>query len=260
MSGREPARWPDDVQRLLEHGRTNDVVPAARASRLWARIERSLAVGGGGGGSAPAEASLRLVGPAITGGGICALLFLAGVFAFQGGEPSDTRRAIDPEVGARSLEPSAMSDPVTDPPRTSIEAEPPVATETGPAAIAPADARTDSAPRVGDVPLGDAIERDHIEPVAARAEAPGDGVERESELIATADAALRRGDLVAARRAIAEHRQRFPRGVFIEERDALAVGVLVAAGQTDAARTSAERFVTRYPQSIFSERVERALE
>jgi hypothetical protein len=256
MSGREPAQWPDDVQSLLEHGRTSDVVPAAQASRLWARIERSLAVGGGGG--APAEASLRLVGPAITGGGICALLFLAGVFAFQGGEPSDTRRAIDPEVGARSLEPSAMTDPVTDPPRTSIEAEPAVATETHPAAIAPADVRTDSAPRVEDVPLGDAVERDHVEPVAA--EAPGDGVERESELIATADAALRRGDLVAARRALAEHRQRFPRGVFIEERDALAVGVLVAAGQTDAARTSAERFVTRYPQSIFSERVERALE
>jgi hypothetical protein len=49
--------------------------------------------------------------------------------------------------------------------------------------------------------------------------------------------------------------RRFPRGTFAQEREAIAIAMLVRLGRTGEARTRAEMFVAAYPRSAFNERV-----
>jgi hypothetical protein len=89
----------------------------------------------------------------------------------------------------------------------------------------------------------------------AETPAPIVRVADEAHLLREADAALRAGDTAGATRWLDEHARLFPRGVLVEERDVQRVSVLCAAGQTDAARVEARRFLTSYPQSFLAGRV-----
>jgi hypothetical protein len=51
-----------------------------------------------------------------------------------------------------------------------------------------------------------------------------------------------------------EHRARYPRGVFAQERDALAIEALLRAGDNDKARELAQRFIRDYPASPHAHR------
>jgi len=51
-----------------------------------------------------------------------------------------------------------------------------------------------------------------------------------------------------------EHREQYPRGVFAQERDALAVEALMRVGEMSTARTLAERFVREHPSSPHAHR------
>lgn len=55
------------------------------------------------------------------------------------------------------------------------------------------------------------------------------------------------------------HRDAYPNGLFAQERDALAVEALVRAGETDKARSLAERFVRAYPNSPHAHRFREAM-
>jgi hypothetical protein len=59
--------------------------------------------------------------------------------------------------------------------------------------------------------------------------------------------------------ALERHVKLFPHGTLTEEREALYVRILVAAGNDEAATQRANSFQRRFPQSIFLPVVERTL-
>lgn len=56
-----------------------------------------------------------------------------------------------------------------------------------------------------------------------------------------------------------QHREHYPRGVFAQERDALAIEALLRAGDTDAARGLAKSFVSAHPNSPHAHRFRETL-
>jgi hypothetical protein len=66
---------------------------------------------------------------------------------------------------------------------------------------------------------------------------------------------LASSDPVAALALATEGQQRFPTGVFVEEREAIAVGALVRLGRAAEARARAEAFLAAHPRSAFAERL-----
>ena len=70
--------------------------------------------------------------------------------------------------------------------------------------------------------------------------------------------ALSRGRADDALRQLGAHRRRFRRSQLREEREALTVMALAAAGRRDQARARAERFRRRYPRSLLLPSVEAA--
>jgi hypothetical protein len=56
------------------------------------------------------------------------------------------------------------------------------------------------------------------------------------------------------------HAQRYPKGILAEEREALAVNVLVTLGRYDDARARSSRFLRRYPGSLLRASVEAAID
>jgi hypothetical protein len=62
----------------------------------------------------------------------------------------------------------------------------------------------------------------------------------------------------AALRLLDQHAQRFPNGLLVPERELLAIEVLRRLGRDAEAERRAQRFETRYPQSLHRRRLERA--
>ena len=85
------------------------------------------------------------------------------------------------------------------------------------------------------------------EPVAPATRSP----RRERTLIDDARAALSRGDLFRAEQALHRHAREFPDGLFLEERSALEVFLLVKSGQAEAGKVAATAFRARFPNSVF---------
>jgi len=73
----------------------------------------------------------------------------------------------------------------------------------------------------------------------------------ESALLDEAQEHLAAGRHRAALETLAAHRVRFPNGRLIQERDVIGIRALVAAGQLDAAREQARRFMARHPKTAF---------
>jgi hypothetical protein len=71
-------------------------------------------------------------------------------------------------------------------------------------------------------------------------------------LLDVARRALARGDGATALEALAWHRSRFPRTQLAEEREALTIKALRAAGRGGEASAQAQQFTARYPRSVFS--------
>lgn len=80
----------------------------------------------------------------------------------------------------------------------------------------------------------------------------------ERQVLDRAREAFARGDHERTLSLIADHARAHPEGALREEREALAVRALAAAGKVDAARDRGARFVARYPQSLMRPAVEAA--
>jgi hypothetical protein len=89
-------------------------------------------------------------------------------------------------------------------------------------------------------------------PVAASA-APN--AREESQLIGAARTALRGGDTTGALQLLDRAQRRYPRGVLVQEREALLIEALAAVGRTAEARARADAFVRAYPKSPHAARV-----
>jgi hypothetical protein len=72
----------------------------------------------------------------------------------------------------------------------------------------------------------------------------------ERALLDVARGALEREDGVATLATIEEHQRKYPNGVLVQEREAMAIRALVMLGRTGDARTRVERFRRRFPDSL----------
>ena len=81
----------------------------------------------------------------------------------------------------------------------------------------------------------------------------------ELTLVQTARTALVRGDASGALEAAETHRQRFPAGRLVEERESVAIQALVRLGRGEEARGRAADFERKYPTSILLPAIGRAL-
>lgn len=57
-----------------------------------------------------------------------------------------------------------------------------------------------------------------------------------------------------------QHRRRFPRGIFVQEREALQIEALARLGRNNEAQNQAQRFRKNYPRSNYQVRINSALE
>jgi hypothetical protein len=81
----------------------------------------------------------------------------------------------------------------------------------------------------------------------------------ERALLDLARKALAQGNLDEVERSIDLHTRRYPSGLLLEEREALAIKTLVDRGRVDEARKRATRFKERFPNSIFGPAVDETL-
>jgi hypothetical protein len=84
-----------------------------------------------------------------------------------------------------------------------------------------------------------------------------DMLSAESALITQARAELRNGDANAAQQALRALHKKFPKGMLRQEREVLAIEVLAARGNQDAARQRARAFIAAYPESPHSAQLSR---
>ena len=81
----------------------------------------------------------------------------------------------------------------------------------------------------------------------------------ERSLLDEARHALARGEPGAGLAPLNRHAARFPKGILTEEREALAVRILCALGNTGAATARAENFHRQFPNSLFTPAVDNAI-
>lgn len=82
----------------------------------------------------------------------------------------------------------------------------------------------------------------------------------ERRLLDEARTAYARGDGEVALATLSKHTVRYPTGALVEEREALAIRVLVDLGRYDEGRTRGQRFRVKFPRSLMLPAVEAALE
>lgn len=95
------------------------------------------------------------------------------------------------------------------------------------------------------------------EKVAVVGHAPQLATER--RILDEARARLVQGDAARALGQLQRHRERFPKGLLAEERDAMQIEALAAQGRRDQARAAAAAFRTRSPNSLFIPTIESAI-
>jgi hypothetical protein len=87
-----------------------------------------------------------------------------------------------------------------------------------------------------------------------------DLLKAESGLLTEARAQLRSGNASAAQASLDRLQAQFPKGMLTQEREVLAIEVLSARGNSEAARRRAKAFVRAYPQSPHSAKLSRFLD
>jgi hypothetical protein len=83
-----------------------------------------------------------------------------------------------------------------------------------------------------------------------------DQLTAERQLLDLARGALEREEPQAALDATARHERGYPNGALAQEREAIAIRALVLLGRTTEARARADRFRSRFPQSLLLPTIE----
>jgi hypothetical protein len=206
-----------EVQTLVERGRTIRRLPDTVRARALARARAAIV----------AESRVPQMA-AIAAPGRRFRIALAASFAVAVGAAGATaalRTTLFSPAGATPTAPAVVSQPVAVPPRSAVEQEP-----LAPEAIVP--------------------------PHATRFTAAQESYRAEVALLQRAQAAYANRNFTAALALVGEHGRRFPRGRLAEEREALRVRSLAAAGRRDEARRAATIFAHRFPRSVLLPRLQ----
>ncbi len=234
-----------ELARLLDAERRRGPAPADAENEVLARLETVLGGGGGGGGggSTPpsSEGVLRRLGRfASSRTGIALGAFVTGAAAGALIRGSAPKEVVYVERPIPAVTPSMASPPppptFPPPPAASVELLPkaPIA-RVAPALPAPSTRENRT------IPTQDS------------------SLAAERALIETGRTALARGDHASALEALNRHESSFPKGQLAEEREALAIQTLVAAGRAREAVERGARFRLRYPESILLPVVDESL-
>jgi hypothetical protein len=252
MSHESPGPIDADLDALLDAER-GARAPAAALDRVWARMGVPGGGGAGHGGSgngssggaagnvaSAGKAAARWAGSHVAGVAVAA--FVAGGLAGAGVHATlvapTPRRAVPVAVAVARVEPPSLA---TAPPATPLLAS---AAATAPARVAVA-AQPPASQAAAPGQLAEALS-----PYPS-ASAPTSTLTAEQSILDDARAELTSGDPNRALALVDDHAQRFPHPHLGEEREALAIQALVAAGRYDEARARAARFRAAAPHSLF---------
>jgi hypothetical protein len=86
---------------------------------------------------------------------------------------------------------------------------------------------------------------------------PTQDLAREQRMLAGVQPAIAAGDAARALRLVERHALEFPQGALVEEREALRVLSLRAAGQAAEAERAKASFGAQFPESVLEQRVDR---
>jgi hypothetical protein len=224
-----------------------------------AKFEQTLRTGAGAGAGAGAKAAL---GTAIKGALLGAAV-IGGAAALGDRSPAPSAAPPPPAVSvvhtatADDARSSAAPLPAPSPPPPLAPPKPLVVQALPTAASAPrarAPALTEPAPPV----IASATSTPRA-PEPAASTGSGDTLTAEMEHLARLRA-LQSGDPAEVLALAAEGNQRFPTGLFAQEREAIAIGALVRLGRRKEARARARAFLASYPRSTFAERIQKLTE
>jgi hypothetical protein len=124
----------------------------------------------------------------------------------------------------------------------------PVPSSTGVAVPAPAETALPMEPAISPVPSPAVTSTPS--PAANKLDRLAAEVEHTARLRAIQDS-----DPAAALALTVDGNQRFPGGLFTQEREAIAIGALARVGRRDEARTRARAFLATHPRSSFAEKL-----
>lgn len=278
----QDGRWgdaPDDITALLESAKSAPGPDAATHTRLWERIDASVAAGGGPGGEGGATATragARQSGAMPVAGGFGWAWGLAAVVLGSGGLGA-WLLAGDPGTAADKPEIVVEAEEAAAPPPQAVAVAARVAAEPPPAATAPEpEPAIDPEPAAVAAPVAPvaptpptaaaAAEQPQQEPAPAptarggrRPMRPEDALRAEVMMLGRARQALDRGDLTSALRALKAHARRFRDGQLGEERMALEVLVHARSGDPEQARRLGREFLHEHARSVHAGSVRDAL-
>lgn len=267
MSEHEPL--PAELRDLVDADHESDVASASERAAIRRRLLVSIGVagagglggaggaaaasGGGGAGAAGVGGASGALATGITASKIVTATVVAGALA--GGTTVAVREMREPPARVSAKAPPTSIERLTpdDPP---IAAPPPIApTLVPPEPVAPAPAA-----RAVEQQTRPRVARVSAEPPASPPAEPTPAVPRsEVELVSDMSRALAAGDAARALSLVEDHEKTYPNGTLVEERDALRIDALLAAGRTRDAHERASRFRARYPGSLHTARLGRAL-
>lgn len=252
-----PEPLPEELGAMLAIEAEGEDLPDGFADRVRARLDATLGPGGGGpGGSPPPEGGTAPGSSATGSSGSTASSATASSATGSTGRWIASHAGtlvVGAALGAAAW---AFLHPSPPPPPARVVVTPP------PAPVAPVETVREAAPEPAPAPpspptAAPTTPTPRPSPRPAEPEpAPSDG----RALLSRARAALGRRLPADALRALAEHRDAHPRSPLTEEREALTVQALAAAGRRARATQEAAIFRARYPRSIFLEGVAQAIE
>jgi hypothetical protein len=269
-----PRRWIEDggsatpLERdLLRSGLSMDPPPNAQAA-VWASLLTQIpppagppggAGSGGAGGKIAAAGKAAAAAKGVSGAAAAGLgaSILKSVLVGAGSAAAlvATYAAVTP---ARRSEPPAAVAHLVAPAPAALPPDNPVAPVLAPPApVAPAAA-----------PLAERRAVPEPRPAAAATDSVGAGgstaatadrdtlLRDEIRMVSETREALRRGDASRALVLTEQMRTRFPGGVLVQEREALAIEALARSGRRADASARAAAFLRAYPKSMLAERVQ----
>jgi hypothetical protein len=245
----EPLEYPPEIAALLADARPIEGPSAAVKSAVRARVMLTVSAGPALAESPSSAAGAKSAAGAFSVKGVLGAVMATGLavalvwFALAKPGASTAARTVASEprpVAAQQTPVAAPSRPITAAPAVVTAPTVSVATPTPTPTVAMAQGASDAG-------------------VAVRASEPRETLAEEQRLIERAQRALRADDAGGALRALGAHQQRFARGQLAMEREALRVRALVASGRAGEARSAADRFASRWPDSPLRAFVEGAL-
>jgi hypothetical protein len=253
MSKLRFSRLDDDVRALVRRAATIEAAPAGAKARVLAGVQALAASSRGDGDGHAGATGDESPPPPIHGAPFVGrALAVAGAFALGGAFGAFVMyRAMHMQA---SLEATHVAPIERDVPTAPAYA--PAAPQATPSAQPGEPTRAVSAVSALPVESATSTARQRPVPTASTSSRKASSIDAldaladERTLLDRARGAIEREDGAAALAATAEHARKYPGGVLVQEREAIAVRALVLLGRTDEARASVARFRERFPDSL----------